>query len=54
MFTVLVKYLFCSAAKGSLSIFFPILFLESFYFKKTVYNGLGLESYTLYDFQLGT
>ena len=47
--------MFCSAAKGSLSNFIPILYPESFMpSKKALYNGLRLELYTPFDFQLRT
>ena len=40
-------------AKKSLSNFIPILYSESFVlFNKVVYNGLSLELYTPFDFQL--
>ena len=42
-------------AKGPLSIFFPILYSESFIlFKKAVYNGLSLELNIPFVFQLRT
>ena len=52
-FTILLKALFCSRAKGSLSSFIPILYQESFMLcKKAVYNGLSLEVYNPFHFQL--
>ena len=44
---------FFSTPKGCLSIFFPILYPESFMLcKETVYNGLNLRLYTPFDFKL--
>ena len=43
----------CSTAKVSLSNYSPIIYPESFPLcKKAVYNGLSLELYTLFDFQI--
>ena len=54
-FTILVKQLFCSTAKGSLSNLIPILYPEiCMLCKKPVYDGLSLELHTLFDFQLRT
>ena len=53
--TILVKYLFCSTAKGYLSNFISILYSESFMLcRKGVYNGLSLEFNTPFDFKLRT
>ena len=47
--------MFDFTAKRSLSNFIPVLYLESFMlFKKAGYNGLSLELYTPFDFQLRT
>ena len=55
MFTISVKQLFSSTAKGSLSKFIPILNPENFMlFKKAAYNALSLQINTSFDFQLGT
>ena len=46
---------FLDQAKGSLSNFIPILYLEIFMLcAKAVCNGLRLESKTPFDFQLRT
>ena len=45
----------CFTLLVSLSIFIPILYAERFMLcKKALYNGLSLELYTSFDFQLRT
>ena len=47
------KCLFCYTAKGPLSNFIPILYVESLMLcKKAVYNGLSLELNINFDFDL--
>ena len=46
---------FCSPAKGSLSNYIPCLYQESFVLiKKALCNGVSLEVYAHFNFQLRT